>query len=62
MKHSALLASDQEEQIALYKRMKPEERLIAYFHHSQLVHQMHQAGVRYRSRHPVNRTRHPRSR
>lgn len=35
--------------LRLYQRMKPEERLVAFFHHAQLTQQMCQAGVRYRA-------------
>lgn len=62
MTQSKILKWDQERRLALNARLKPEERLMAYFYHSQLVHQMYQAGVRYRSRHPVNRTRRPQAR
>jgi len=48
MKKSEVLRKDHEEMIALYKRMKPEERLVAFFYHSQLIHQLYQAGVGYR--------------
>ena len=50
MSTSEILQKDHEDLIALHQRMKPEERLAAFFYHSQLVHQMHQAGVSYRSR------------
>jgi len=29
--------------------MRPEERLVAYFHHSQLMSHLYQAGVNYRA-------------
>ncbi len=48
MKKSEILQKDHEDLISLYKRMKPEERLMAYFHHSQLVTQIYQLGVNYR--------------
>ena len=48
MKKSEVLRKDHEEMIALYKRMKPEERLVAFFYHSQLTPQLYQAGVGYR--------------
>jgi hypothetical protein len=38
-----------EDALSLSHRMKPEERLVAFFYHSQLIHQMYRAGVRYRS-------------
>lgn len=40
---------DREDVIRLSKRMKPEERLLAYFYHSQFIGRLYQAGVRYRS-------------
>jgi len=49
MKTSEILQKSHEDMILLSKRMKPEERLVAFFHHSQLTHQMFQAGVRYRA-------------
>lgn len=49
MKPSALLQRDHEEIIAWSQRMQPDERLMAYFYHAQLIAQMYQAGVRYRS-------------
>lgn len=50
MKGSKILKRDGEEIALLCKSMKPEERLVAYFQHSQLVHLIYQAGVSYRSR------------
>ena len=55
MSKSEVLQKVHEEMIALYKRMKPEERLVAYFHHSQLISQIYQAGVIYRKRPPRKR-------
>lgn len=49
MKTSAIMRQDHEDLVLLSKRMKPEERLVAYFNHSQLIHQIYQAGVRYRA-------------
>jgi hypothetical protein len=49
MSTSEILQKDHEDLITLCQRMKPEERLAAFFHHSQLVQQMHRAGIRYRS-------------
>jgi len=49
MKESNILKRGHEEIVLLCKSMRPEERLVAYFEHSQLVHQMYQAGVNYRS-------------
>lgn len=46
---SRMLEKEHEEMIALCQRLTPEERLMAFFHHSQLVHQMYRAGVRYRA-------------
>ncbi|MBI3615347.1 MAG: hypothetical protein HY211_02405 [Candidatus Omnitrophica bacterium] len=50
MKESEILKKDREESILLSKRMKPEERIVAYFHHSQLMNRIYQAGVDYRKR------------
>ncbi len=49
MRKSEILQKDHEDLLLLYKRMKPEERLMAYFRHSQLITQIYQAGVKYRS-------------
>lgn len=49
MKESEILKKDREDMSKLCKRMKPEERLMAYLNHSQLIQQIYQAGVRYRS-------------
>lgn len=49
MGKSEVLHKDHEEMIALYKRMKPEEKLTAFFHHSQLMNQLYQAGTSYRA-------------
>ena len=49
MGKSEVLHEDHEQMIALYKRMKPEEKLMAFFHHSQLINQLYQAGTRYRA-------------
>jgi hypothetical protein len=46
-----IVQQEREEMFLLSKRMKPEERLVAYFHHSQLMYQMYQAGVKYRKAH-----------
>ena len=48
MNPSEILQKDHEDLIVLYQRMTPEERLLAFFHHSQLTYQMYRAGVRYR--------------
>ena len=48
MKKSDILQKDRDSLVLLSKRMTPEERLVAFFHHSRLVHQLYQAGVRYR--------------
>jgi hypothetical protein len=46
---SAVLQHDREEILALSRRLTPEERLVAYYHHSRLIAQMYQAGVRARA-------------
>ena len=49
MKKSEVLQKDREDMMLLYKRMKPEEKLVAYWQHSQLIYQMYQAGLDYRA-------------
>ena len=49
MSRSEILQKDHEALVELQQRMKPEERLAAFFYHSQLIQQMHQAGMSYRS-------------
>lgn len=49
MKESKILKRNREEIILFCKSMRPEERLVAYLKHSQLVHQIYRAGVNYRS-------------
>jgi hypothetical protein len=53
---SELMRQAHEEMIALHRRMKPEERLVAYFYHSQLVYQLYRAGATYRMRSPSSST------
>ncbi|MBI3318747.1 MAG: hypothetical protein HYZ90_06395 [Candidatus Omnitrophica bacterium] len=36
------------------RRMKPEERLLAYLQHSQLIHRIYDAGVRHRRKSPFS--------
>ena len=45
---SEILEKDHEDLIALYKRMSPEERLVAFFNHSRLIGEVYQAGLTYR--------------
>ena len=52
MSTSEIVQKDHEDLIELHQRMKPEERLAAFFYHSQLIQQMHQAGMSYRSGSP----------
>lgn len=49
MNKSKLLQQDRDNLVARAKRMTPEERLTAFFHHSQLIYQLYQAGVKYRA-------------
>ena len=49
MNTSEILQKDHEDMLLLCQHMKPEERLVAFFHHAQLIHHMYRAGVRYRS-------------
>lgn len=48
MTRSAIIQQDYEDMVRRSRRMTPEERLVAFFHHSQLIHQLYQAGARYR--------------
>lgn len=50
MNKSDILQQDHEQMVSLCKRMTPQERLLAYLRHSQLITQIYQAGIRYRSR------------
>jgi hypothetical protein len=50
VRKSKILQKDRDDMIALCKRMKPEERLLAFYHHSRLISQIYEAGVRYRKR------------
>lgn len=49
MEESAIIREDREEMIRRCQRMTPEERLAAFAAHSQLMAQLHQAGVKYRA-------------
>jgi hypothetical protein len=44
-----MMQQDQGDVIRLSQRMKPEERLVAHFYHSQFMSLIYQAGVKYRS-------------
>ena len=55
---SKILQKDHEDMIELYRKMKPEERLMAYFHHSQLVQQFYQAGLTFRTSPPSSPQKH----
>lgn len=46
---SSILQKDREEAVALSKRLTPEERLVAYYHHSRLMAQMYRAGAYHRA-------------
>ena len=62
MTTSALLEQDREAIVLLCKRMKPEERLVAYFHHSQLMHQLYRAGLSHRAKRAPPGGQHPEAR
>ena len=49
MNASVIIQEDREELIRRCQRMTPEERLAAFAAHSQLMAQLHQAGVKYRA-------------
>ena len=51
-KGSKILQKDHESAALLSERMTPEERLIAYFYHSQLLSEIYRAGVNYRTNLP----------
>lgn len=53
---SNVLIKDQESLIGLYKTMKPEQRLIAFFNHSRLIHQLYRAGKTFRKRIVTSKT------
>jgi len=48
MMQSAIIQQDHEDMARRLRRMTPEERLVAYANHAQLMNQMYQAGVQYR--------------
>ncbi len=63
MSASAILQQKREALIQQLRRMTPDERLTAYAHHSQLMHQMYQAGVKHRAgRAPSPKRKSPKSR
>lgn len=49
-KDSKILREDWKDLIRLAKRMSPEQRLVAFSNHSQLIGQIYQAGVSYRGK------------
>ena len=49
MRKSEIVQRDHEDLLLRSQRMRPEERLAAYFYHSQLMAQLYQAGLNYRS-------------
>ncbi|MDP3723841.1 MAG: hypothetical protein Q8R91_10180 [Candidatus Omnitrophota bacterium] len=51
MRRSAIIQQDHEDMVRRSRRMTPEERLVAYANHAQLMNQMYQAGVQYRKGH-----------
>ena len=48
MAQSEILQREHRDMIRRYQRMRPEERLAAHVRHSQLMHEVYQAGVRHR--------------
>lgn len=48
MRRSKIVEEDREALSRLSQRIKPEERLVAYLRHTQLLHRLYQAGLRYR--------------
>lgn len=48
MRRSKIAEEDREALLRRSQRMKPEERLVAYLWHSQLLHRLYQAGLRHR--------------
>ncbi len=49
MTESKIMRRGREETLLLGKNMKPEERLVAFLRHTQLVYKVYQAGVKYRA-------------
>jgi hypothetical protein len=54
---SGTLRKDHAALVELYKAMKPEERLIAFFNHSRLIHKVYQAGRSLRRRPTISSAR-----
>lgn len=48
MRRSKIAKEDREALSRISQRMKPEERLVAYLRHSQLLHRLYQAGLKHR--------------
>lgn len=49
MKESAVMRRDRKDMIRRARRMTPEARLVAFFHHSRLITELYLAGVRDRA-------------
>ena len=47
---SNVLRKDNEALIELYKTMKPEQRLVAFFNHSRLIYKFYQVGKVFRQK------------
>ncbi len=45
---SKILQKNHEELVEICRAMSPEDRLLAFLNHSELVHQIYEAGVKYR--------------
>lgn len=55
MRRSKIIEDDRNTLSRLSRRLKPEERLAAYLRHSELLHHLHQAGLRYRTTRALSR-------
>jgi|GEM_PF-5860389 len=50
MKVSTIITKDYEALIKLCKKMKPQERLVAFYNHSRLLNQVQEAGRKFRAK------------
>jgi hypothetical protein len=48
MRRSKIAEEDREALARLSRRLTPEERLMAYMRHAELLHRLYQAGLRHR--------------
>ena len=62
MKRSVIAQKEREDMIQRCQRMTPEERLVAFAAHSQLMTQLYYAGVQYRARRSSSKRKRPHTR